>query len=726
MEPHSDIEDVAVWPAAPKRARIESSDSFTSEDTESSSGATSSTEASSSDRGRYNNRSTLPKVALEALRRYVVKRVDALRKQHAVHTKGSSFCWERDATKSERHLARTLLLQSNKGATSNNAPLLEELAVQRMILAARLSADVAVMCHTRSRSSSASKRVATVEALQAQRQLEGQLTALVKCRISRGLARHLGHVCWHTAWERVWKCSLGRLRPDGTAADDNEDGIKADGKASVMSPPPPLGMQEVEFQRRVDELRAELAFDAAQDWQGALDDQRGWRGANIGGWLLWEKGPCDSAPIVKAVLNGGADEELPMCEWELSRRLREKHGDEEALRLMKQHRATYVTRTTFERIAARGLNAVRIPVSYWLMTGPRDGEPFLGPDTDPLDNAFRWASELNLKIVLSMHGNVGSQSDHQACGRYREDWKASDWHPEATLEAVVAISKRYAGHPALGGIAVTNEPQHGIPLDILQKYYNDAYWAIRNAGVTEDVEVVMPVYHRDAKDFCGRFSEAEGFKNVTFDVHVYHVFGEDWQKMSLADHLRYASGEEGHDVTYIKECGGRVIIGEWCLALPIRDWAYTVAWEWGHLTTAERNAVRKSMAMRQLRTYAKHSDGWFFWSWRDEDSLEWCMEDCLERGYLPSFSCFEEPLKPARQMNARRSSQVLKMPGEAARWHRGEKPLKSLRGVGDKDKKQRHMKKLMTSAMRKTVEGVAAWKSKEAKRIKEGRRAPTC
>eukprot|EP00929_Paragymnodinium_shiwhaense_P107866 TRINITY_DN74212_c0_g1_i1.p1 TRINITY_DN74212_c0_g1~~TRINITY_DN74212_c0_g1_i1.p1 ORF type:complete len:744 (-),score=185.12 TRINITY_DN74212_c0_g1_i1:195-2426(-) len=724
----------------PKRARLETAGSlsedscFTPSEAEwclgdagfsrSSSGdsASSSTEASVADketkarRTGCLRRSKIPKPALDALQRFVVKRVDELRRR-GPKASGSrvkaGFCWEAEAITSERHLASLLRRLCRGAAGPDDRISLGEVAAQRVVAVASLSAQAAMLC----RAATGAGRQASLAAVEAQQLLEQQLAALSKCEggVAVGLARQLGDFCWHTAWERMWKWSLGRLRPNGCAAAEDDAGAEA--KSLV-------GGGSLEFQRRIDELRALLAADAARDWHEGdklqPHSQGDWRGANIGGWLVWEKGPCNSAEVVKAVAGKG---EEPWCEWDLSRKLRDKYGDDKALELMKRHRATYVTRETFERIAARGLNAVRIPIGYWLFTGPRQGEPFLGPDVEPLDNAFRWAAELNLKVVLSMHGNVGFQSDHQASGRYGNSWQASDWNPEETIDVLRTVAGRYAGHPALGGIAVTNEPSHMLPLDDLRNFYRDAYWAVRKAGITEDVQVIMPIFHRDAADFFGRFSEKDGFKNVLFDVHVYHVFGEDWHTMSLADHLRYATAEEGHDVTSITQGGEKVVVGEWCIALPIRDWCYTVAWEWLYLTKAEKNAVRRSMAMRQLSTFAKHTRGWFFWSWRDEDSVEWCMEDCLKEEYLPDFAGEKAPGCDSgtllTSLKTKRPSQHLKMPGEAARWYRGEEASKRPSAVATSDRKNRSMQ----CALEKTASGLAAWRRQESKRLRDGRRA---
>jgi len=275
---------------------------------------------------------------------------------------------------------------------------------------------------------------------------------------------------------------------------------------------------------------------------------------NLGGWLLWECGICDQQPLVQAadrlhdpppmrsLRKGRWIGNLPMDEWTLSLRLRERLGNEEAERVVSEHRATFITKNDFEDIKALGLDAVRVPFSYWLVVGPREGEPFVGPDLGALDRAFEWAQETSLKVILSFHGTVGFQSTHQACGRADEKWDPRSWDPEASLKVLQQVAARYRRRRCLGGITVVNEPSKDIPLEVLLCYYKDAYHVIRSAGVPETVQIILPVFHRPVSDFRGHFPK-DVFHNVVFDVHVYQVFGEDWCKMSLADHLRWASAE---------------------------------------------------------------------------------------------------------------------------------------------------------------------------------------
>jgi len=419
------------------------------------------------------------------------------------------------------------------------------------------------------------------------------------------LVKHLGQLCMHSALASAQKKQLSVTLP-------RERGV----------------WKDEELQRRMNDVRAEIATDLAQTTELA-PTQTGWRGVNLGGWLLWEPGPCNDIPLVQAV------KERPPDEWALSEKLRQQFGDDGAERMMKDHRAKYITKRDFEEISNLGMNSVRIPFSYWVVQGPRPGEPYIGPDLEPLDNAFTWAEQTGLSINLCYHGTVGCQSSHQASGRSRDGWDPKEWAPRANVEVLRLVAARYKHKVAFGGLTVVNEPSCQIPLPRLRRYYRDAYAAIRGAGASERVQVILPIYQRWYQDFDGHFREQDGYRNVVFDVHLYHLFSDNWFRMSLASHLRWASGQgRWHDAKDISSAGARVIVSEWCLALPTWDFRSLAAWEWARLSRAEKASVLRCFGQRQLRTFAEHSQGWFFWSWKDEEGDQWNFKESVAKGLL--------------------------------------------------------------------------------------------
>ena len=73
--------------------------------------------------------------------------------------------------------------------------------------------------------------------------------------------------------------------------------------------------------------------------------------------------------------------------------------------VVRRHRARFLTKDDFSRIASRGFNAVRLPVPWYVFgeAGPNPG-PYLGC-IDEVDQALEWAEEIDLKVVFALAVN---------------------------------------------------------------------------------------------------------------------------------------------------------------------------------------------------------------------------------------------------------------------------------------------------------------------------------
>lgn len=116
------------------------------------------------------------------------------------------------------------------------------------------------------------------------------------------------------------------------------------------------------------------------------------KGVNLGNWLVLEKW------MDPALFEGtdAADEyNLPL---RLPREVYEAR--------IKIHRAEYITERDFAIIKGMGLNAVRIPVPYFIFG---DRPPFIGC-VEELDHAFDWAEKYGLKVLIDLHTVPYSQN----------------------------------------------------------------------------------------------------------------------------------------------------------------------------------------------------------------------------------------------------------------------------------------------------------------------------
>ena len=87
-------------------------------------------------------------------------------------------------------------------------------------------------------------------------------------------------------------------------------------------------------------------------------------------------------------------------------------GQDTANEVFRKHWATWITEDDFDQMQKVGLNAVRIPVGYWMKEDLvyTDSEHFPQGGIDYLDTVAGWASARNLYIVIDLHGAPGAQN----------------------------------------------------------------------------------------------------------------------------------------------------------------------------------------------------------------------------------------------------------------------------------------------------------------------------
>ena len=62
------------------------------------------------------------------------------------------------------------------------------------------------------------------------------------------------------------------------------------------------------------------------------------------------------------------------------------------------HRSTHFVEADLARMKAAGLNAVRVPFGYWCVAGPSDGDAYVGPCVQHLDDVVDWCEKLGLQV----------------------------------------------------------------------------------------------------------------------------------------------------------------------------------------------------------------------------------------------------------------------------------------------------------------------------------------
>ena len=331
-----------------------------------------------------------------------------------------------------------------------------------------------------------------------------------------------------------------------------------------------------------------------------------WRGVNLGGWLVLEKW---ITPSLYAGVQ--AEDEYTLCQT---------LGKAKAAERLKRHRETWVTEGDFEWLKARGINAVRIPVTYGVA---EENPPFITA-MDKLDWAFRTAKKHGIAVLLDLHGVPGSQNAWDHSGRQGTlGWHTSKENIDHSVRIVGDLASRCKGYDNLTGFELLNEPRYDVPLDIIKRFYQDAYQRVREHLPAEKCAVVMHDAFRP-RDWANFMHEPE-YHNVILDTHPYQCFTDDDRKRDLHGQVQHALFERKkllEDIEKQLPC----LVGEWSCALPPQ-------------TLGDRKGLALDVAMRaygdaQLINFDT-TRGWFFWTLKTEEGGAWSFRDCVLRGWLP-------------------------------------------------------------------------------------------
>jgi glucan 1,3-beta-glucosidase len=332
-----------------------------------------------------------------------------------------------------------------------------------------------------------------------------------------------------------------------------------------------------------------------------------WRGVNLGGWLVLEKW------ITPQVFAGTQAEDEFMLSLSLGRK--------KATALLQQHRESWIGMDDFKWIAQHGLNAVRLPVGYWVI---EDSPPFIS-GAATLDFAFRAAKAQGLGILLDLHGVPGSQNGWDHSGRLgTAGWHTDQQNISRTLEIVEHLAAHCRTFDNLIGFELLNEPHPDVPLDILKGYYQDAYRRVRkHIGNERAMVVIHDGFH--PYDWANFMAEAE-FSNVALDTHLYQGFTEEDKKRDIYAHVEIAAERKAQIARMQQQLP--CIVGEWSCAL---DPSSLQDLEGYALDTAMR-----AFGAAQLLSY-ETARGWFFWTYKTGTEAHdgWNFRDCVDRGWLP-------------------------------------------------------------------------------------------
>jgi glucan 1,3-beta-glucosidase len=333
------------------------------------------------------------------------------------------------------------------------------------------------------------------------------------------------------------------------------------------------------------------------------------RGVNLGGWLVLEKW------MTPELFEGTTAKD----EYHL---LKQREPDKSWLT---KHRDTFITKEDFVWIKQYGLNTVRLPIGHWALTA---SAPYL-ECAKYIDNAFSWANELGLDVVLDVHAAPGCQNGFDNGGLSG----VCEWHKDPrniaqTESFIEALCIRYKDEPSLAGIQVLNEPRWDLPLELIQSFYDRSYQIIRSYLKDDQYIVFHDAFRLDEWE---EFFAQNDYKNVILDTHMYQVFSHRDKERTIPELLHKVGIQRTEELKPIEEYVD-VVVGEWSLGIHpnvLQESANS------YMTEALYRAVGNSL----LVTFETIT-GWFFWNYKLSDLSTqkhpgWSFVDVVQKGYLP-------------------------------------------------------------------------------------------
>ena len=383
------------------------------------------------------------------------------------------------------------------------------------------------------------------------------------------------------------------------------------------------------------------------------------KGVNLGNWLVLEKW------MSPALFEGTTAEDEYYLPRQLSKEVYEAR--------IKIHRAEYITERDFTRIKSMGMDAVRIPVPYFIFG---DREPFIGC-VEELDKAFCWAEKYGLQILIDLHTAPDSQNGFDNGGISGVcKWSQEPDEVEFELSVLERLAKRYGTRPGLWGIEVLNEPiledmwtimdvpnrykpadpekargSRPNTMEFIRSFYLEAYDRIRKYMPDEKYVVIHDAFELKA---WKEFMREDKYKNVVLDTHQYLMVAEALGcEQTVESYTAYIRGTLAKDIEEMQQYFP-VICGEWCLFNSLACGCDTKGGQSvlngvegapaEVVSPEEKKRIYSALAKEQLDAWKKGS-GYFYWSYKllvdtvnDAGWIGWDSWDfgrCTDFGWFP-------------------------------------------------------------------------------------------
>ncbi|ONI35051.1 hypothetical protein PRUPE_1G512300 [Prunus persica] len=295
------------------------------------------------------------------------------------------------------------------------------------------------------------------------------------------------------------------------------------------------------------------------------------------------------------------------------------YGPKKAPQVMQEHWNTFIVEDDFHFIKTNGLNAVRIPVGWWIASDPTPPDPYVGGSLLALDKAFLWAQKYGLKVIIDLHAAPGSQNgfEHSASRDGSQEWGQTDENIQQTVDVIDFLTARYARSPSLYAVELINEPfSPGASLQNVTKFYKAGYAAVRKHSSTAYVVFSNRLGPMEPREL---FPLANGLKGSVIDVHYYSLFVSAFDNLTVQQNIDFIHTNRSQELNYVTTSNGPLtFVGEW-----VAEWKVTGATKEDY----------QRFANAQLEVWARATFGWAYWTLKNVNK-HWSLEWMIKNGYI--------------------------------------------------------------------------------------------
>lgn len=327
---------------------------------------------------------------------------------------------------------------------------------------------------------------------------------------------------------------------------------------------------------------------------------------------------------------------------------------EGAAAALESHWSTYFQESDVAKLAAWGINAVRIPIGYWAYNN--SGTPYITGADAYLEKAIGWCRSYGIAVLVDCHGSPGSQNGFDNSGHAGNVSWQSDNNLNLSISVLETIATKYGSEKyadVVFGIEMINEPiswdQNNFATT--KSWAQQAYKAIKSVATNPELVVVMhdgfmgPSNWEQVGSAINGNSSLEDSK-FWIDVHLYqnqvasdslltqqqHIQKAcNWSSTELLPSLSNLPVIVGEFTPATNICAnpdGTTVAGDVCSEsgcqcscnVPLQYWNKPLV-----------DATRMFFEA-QLETFESHARGWFVWSYQGPGA--WGLNNAVEYGLI--------------------------------------------------------------------------------------------